>query len=116
LSKFDDLIGKRYEQNGRGPETFDCYGICMEVCKRIGINLPEFRSLLNEARLFKKVEKPVMGDLILMNTNEHHVGVMVSSNEMIHTSSQFGSVNKIKINHPWVQQRVSGYYRWTTRS
>ena len=34
---YDDLIGKPYEPHGTGPEAFDCWGLCVEVLKRLGI-------------------------------------------------------------------------------
>ena len=112
MNNFADLIGKQYKKDGRGPDAFDCYGVCIEVCKRVGINLPEFENLLDEARLFQKVTDIKAGDLVLMNTGEHHVGVMIDSQNLIHTSSQIGSVARIKKDHPWVQQRVTGVYRY----
>ena len=112
MNSFSELIGKRYRTGGRGPDTFDCYGICIEVCKRVGIDLPELESLVGEARLFKKVDEYQPGDLVLMNANEHHVGVMIDSQNLIHTSSQIGSVARIKKVHPWVQERVTGVYRY----
>ena len=112
MNNFADLIGKRYKKNGRGPNVYDCYGVCIEVCKRIGIDLPELENLIGEARLFEKVTEYQTGDLVLMNANEHHVGVMIDNRNLIHTSSQIGSVSKIKIDHPWAQERITGVYRY----
>ena len=62
---FSDLIGKPYKKNGRGPDSYDCYGICIEVCKRIGTKLPEQDEIINKK--FVPVDKPKLGDIILIN-------------------------------------------------
>lgn len=36
-----DLIGKDFKLGSRGPEFFDCWGLCLEVGKRAGILYPE---------------------------------------------------------------------------
>ena len=36
-----DLIGKHYQAEGRGPDFFDCWGLCLEVARRAGRYLPE---------------------------------------------------------------------------
>src|SRR3990167_3147116 len=36
-----DLLGKPFEYGGRGPDTYDCWGLCMEIYKRLGIQLPD---------------------------------------------------------------------------
>lgn len=40
-----DLLSARFRYNGRGEDnTYDCYGLCMEVARRMGIDLPEIRT------------------------------------------------------------------------
>lgn len=34
---YDDLIGKPYKPHATGPNAFDCWGLCVEVLKRLGI-------------------------------------------------------------------------------
>ena len=36
-----DLLGKPFEYGGRGPDAYDCWGLCMEIYKRLGIQLPD---------------------------------------------------------------------------
>lgn len=39
---YADLLNARFEYNGRGENgTYDCYGLCMEVGRRMGKELPE---------------------------------------------------------------------------
>jgi len=42
-SIFEDLIKNRkpFRLGGRGPTHYDCWGICLEVGKRVGIKYPE---------------------------------------------------------------------------
>lgn len=40
--EYADLLGKQYLHNGRGPDHYDCWGLCMEIYKRLGLGLPEF--------------------------------------------------------------------------
>lgn len=39
--KYMDLLGKPWEANARGPDKFDCWGVCIEYYKRLGIALPD---------------------------------------------------------------------------
>lgn len=34
---YDDLIGKPYKPRATGPDAYDCWGLCVEVLKRLGI-------------------------------------------------------------------------------
>ncbi len=38
---YADLLGKSFEWGGRGPDTFDCYGLAIETRKRAGLFMPE---------------------------------------------------------------------------
>jgi cell wall-associated NlpC family hydrolase len=42
--EYIDLLAAPFAWGGRGPQTFDCYGLCMELYKRRGIILPEYQS------------------------------------------------------------------------
>jgi cell wall-associated NlpC family hydrolase len=108
----DDLIGKKYEKNGRGPDEFDCWGVCLEVCRRIGIYLPEVEELSNEP--FEKVDKPKVGDVVFIKmTEEGHAGVMINNSSFLQVISTGNrGVHRMKINHPWVKDRIEGFYRY----
>ncbi|MCK5604305.1 C40 family peptidase [Candidatus Pacearchaeota archaeon] len=38
---YTDLLGKPFLLGSRGPDQYDCWGICLEIGKRVGINYPE---------------------------------------------------------------------------
>ncbi|KPK73011.1 MAG: hypothetical protein AMJ84_02935 [Acidithiobacillales bacterium SM23_46] len=37
---YDDLIGKPFAEDGNGPDSYNCWNLCREVCRRAGLNLP----------------------------------------------------------------------------
>ena len=109
---FDDLIGKPFETNGRGPGGYDCYGLCLEVCHRLNIKLPELEQILEHK--FFKIDKPQAGDIALITTVDgRHVGVMENNMSMMQVVSTGNrGVHRMKINHPWIKERVEGFYRY----
>lgn len=34
-----DLLGKPFEMGGRGPDAYDCYGLCLEIAARAGVEI-----------------------------------------------------------------------------
>jgi len=112
MIKYDDLIGKPYKEDGRGPDGYDCYGVCMEVCKRAGINLPEFNELKDSK--FLHIDKPDIGDLVLIrSTCDQHAGVMVSKSKLLQVNSTgHRGVHEMRLDHPWIKGRIIGYYRY----
>lgn len=95
----DDLIGKPYINHGRGPDGYDCYGLVMEVERRMGTDMPDFeykdfRGVLecNSERLLKEgraveIEEPVPGALCLFRNFRgmaSHIGVYIGDDLFIH--------------------------------
>lgn len=39
-----DLIGKKYLRNGRGPDAYDCYGLVIEIARRMGKTVKDMAS------------------------------------------------------------------------
>ena len=37
-----DLVGKPHKRDKRGPDEYDCWGICIEVYCRRGVGLPDY--------------------------------------------------------------------------
>jgi len=109
---FDDLIGKPYIENGRGPDGYDCYGVWMEVNRRLGVELPEQELILKGCK-FKKVDTPQAGDAVLIITGEGpHVAAAENETTIIHTSCKMGNVHRVKIDNPQVAGRIQGFYRY----
>lgn len=101
-----DLIGVPYKENGRSLEGLDCYGLAIEVEKRIGKNLidvyynnhnielsDEYSPLLN----IRKIVNVYPGALLEMHIgSELHIGVAITKDLMIHaTKNQGVRISKI---------------------
>lgn len=52
-----DLLGKRFEYGGRGPDAYDCYGLYMEIQRRRGVIVPD----VNSPSEAEKIHKIVVG-------------------------------------------------------
>ena len=92
---FADLFDKTYELNGRGPYKYDCYGFAIEVCRRLGHELPDIannrryldlNSIFNTDKI-KKTDKPDFGSVVVFLDSKqrvYHCGVVLKNNEFIH--------------------------------
>ena len=67
----------------------------------------------NRKGLFQAIDTPEIGDLVHVRSmnNLHHVGVVVGKNEMLQSTKRHG-VHKIRLDHPWLSNRIIGYYRY----
>ena len=116
--EFCDLIGIPFEYGGRGPETFDCYGLLMEMHKRIGIDITDYGSSSKGAEIIAmmmgKVHEwkeigPKPGCTILIKLPmSMHVGFLLPYNKFIHTTKSTGGV-VIEYLRIW-ERKVLGYY------
>lgn len=116
--EFCDLIGAPFEYGGRGPEEYDCYGLLMEMYKRIGIDIPDYGSSSQGAEIIAmmmgKVHEwrevgPILGCTILIKLPmSMHVGFLLPYKKFIHTSRSTGGVT-IEYLRNW-ERRVLGYY------
>jgi cell wall-associated NlpC family hydrolase len=122
-----EYIGKSYKAFSRGPDSFDCCGLVMDIySKTLGITLTdhaysnthEFRDnaiIYNQeesAKVWDKIQSPKLHDLVVFNIGGYpvHVGVMIDSKRFIHAHESCGiaieSVESVK----W-RNRINGYYR-----
>lgn len=100
-----DLIGKPYLDNGRSVRGYDCYGLVVEVCRRYGHTMPDYKyekSYLRnfwdntadgleqlEGKYIKLEENTKLeeGDVLTFMTPQQnivHMGVMVNNTHFIH--------------------------------
>ncbi len=124
MPQLNDLIGKPFKDGGRGPDAYDCYGLAIEVFKRYGIDLPDFKiacrdtkaingRYLEQKPFWKDVteEKPAPS-LIFMRFNSsigNHVGVYLGQGRFIHARASTLSCIE-RINSPVWATAVIGYY------
>jgi cell wall-associated NlpC family hydrolase len=116
----DDLIGKTFEEVGH------CYGLCRLVCKRMGIEIPNYRvtddAIRNGLEIQKarewdqwaEIKKPQAGDVVAYRMKfgfPTHVGVMINEHEFLHALENVGVVRESILASTW-KRRVVGFYRW----
>lgn len=114
----DDLLGVRFKNHGRSiEEGFDCYGLAIEVSRRLGHELYDLWYKKSSTETFsenyeemcKKMSSKIeetsvqeLGNLILFAENGRmtHIGVILEENIFIHADYQGVRV-----------MRIDDYYR-----
>lgn len=97
----DDLLGKPYMEGGRGPDSYDCYGVVIEVARRMGIELRDIEHEGHSLELSSKipsladdihpVEKMKRGVIVEAEAaGELHLGIALDSRVMIHATYNRG--------------------------
>lgn len=121
---FDDLLGVPFVDGGRGPDSFDCWGLCIEIFKRLGLPLKDYKLCCedyvnfdieynSESPNWTKQEYPdieIPSIVAIRFTPEYvsHVGVFIGDGKFIHTREKTGVViERIK---PWLR-RIDGFYK-----
>lgn len=125
--RYDDLIGLPFKENGRGPDVYDCYGVAIEVNRRLGKEIPDYAILVaqvveviqqevdNHKHEFMRVSKPEPGDIVLIRSEPgsgDHFGVIVGRSVFLHASARTGDVHRVRLDHPFYRDRIEGIYRY----
>ena len=122
---YDDLIGKPFAYHGRGPDSYDCLGLVMEIFKRNNIPIEAFTSLENPAEISNKLtahanqlhEIPSPRPLAVVTfcivpPYVSHLGVIIDNYGRFIHAIQDCSVSIENINSPLWHRRVKGFYKW----
>lgn len=120
-----DLLGKPFVDGGRGPNEFDCYGLAMEIWRRAGIELPDYKigcadsTSINQAvdeERYKWIRcegEPPVPAMVVIRFNQivlcNHVGVYLGGGRFIHTRQRVGVCIE-RIDSPIWRKRIEGYY------
>lgn len=111
LPDYSDLIGKPFVRGGRGPDEYDCYGLVIEIYRRMGKQLPDFVSPGNleaveeivdrESRNWRRVPFETVGAVLSMRINglRSHVGIILPHSRVLHASENVG-VAIDRLNYP----------------
>lgn len=120
-----DLIGVKYTEHGRSAETgFDCWGLLLEVERRMGKDIPDFDYIMHDDKFVddnarrqiveghaKKVSGLSEGVIILFENAaglKNHVGVYLEDGYFVHCNGNGVHLDKIDTyNH-----LKKGYYIW----
>ena len=119
-----DLLGKPYVPHGRGPDGYDCYGLVIEVCRRHGVELPDFDyqsyseefilkhiSSLQTSSHALKVDVLVEGAVILFENSrgyKDHIGVYIGDNQIVHCNEKGVRIESVD----FAERFISGVYVW----
>lgn len=119
-----DLLEKEFAYGGRGPEFYDCYGLIMEMHKRIGIELPEYKSerepsliqmlIIEGKKLFEQIEKPEPHCVVTFFIKPYitsHLGFMLDDKKFIHIMLK-SRVTVERIDSDIWKDRLTGVFKW----
>lgn len=119
-----DLLGKRFEYGGRGPEAYDCLGLAIECCRRVGKELMDIRGLThyqeidgeikNQLSNFCLIDKPEPFCLVTFKIKPpfvSHIGfVLPSCYEFLHITRD-SSVNKARLDDLIWKPRIANFVK-----
>ena len=120
-----DLIGAPYAFGYSGPEFYDCYGLVIEIYRRLGIYLPkqllvsdnpkEIEDCINANKArWVETSSPKAYDVILFSIAPRfisHIGLVLDSRRFLHTMLGRNACIEYYDKIPW-KNRVRGFYRW----
>ena len=119
-----DLLLARYEEGGRGPDSYDCFGLFAELCRRRGLEIPEHPSpddtqqreteILREAAAhWQRLAAPEQGCAVLIRIGPYvsHLGMMLANRKFIHANRKTGITISGLDDVLWLR-RIAGFYRW----
>lgn len=120
---WSNLIGVPYEEGGRGPMSYDCYGIVMEYYRRRGIIIPDYHSLGSSEEKnaevlnamdngWREVPEPEIHSVVLFKVHRApHIGVIVKEGWFLHVGDGHNAVLQ-SLNHPLWVKRIVGFYQY----
>lgn len=131
---FDDLIGKPFAYGGRGPEAYDCYGLALEVKRRVSSPLesggdrggvPDFehpdtpedihRVILAARERFSAIPAPAPFCFVTFTVCypfTSHVGIVLPDCvHFIHILERTSVCIERLDSIAW-KRRITGYYEW----
>lgn len=120
---FSDLIGVEFEYGGRGPSSYDCWGLVQECYRRWhGVDLPDYRSTSNASenavlmekeglRLWRQLPSIEKGSVILIRVKRlgAHVGFVHSDTRFIQSLENMGVIES-RIDK--FQRQILGAYKY----
>lgn len=126
--RIDDLMSARYEEGGRGSDTFDCFGLFAELCRRRGLAIPDHPTpadlhqrqsdiMIAAAAEWNRLEAPEIGCAVVLRIGPwmSHIGMVLAENKFIHASKHSGITVVHLDDVQWVE-RIAGFYRYAGTS
>lgn len=123
------LRGIPFEYGGRGPKSFDCWGLVMEVYRRFGVELPDYAICQEQALTdnadkidermeelrwkWEKSDGSIIPSLLPIRFHnvvyKNHVGIYIGNGQFIHTRNKVG-VYIDRVDSPAWERKIDGYY------
>lgn len=120
-----DLLGKPFTLGGRGPEYYDCWGICLELGSRVGIEYPpdftptdtdgqDLAIKDKQDKDFIKLDKPEPFCIVTFKITPpfiDHCGIVIADCfHFIHIMKNH-SVALQRLDNRILSPRIDGFYR-----
>lgn len=119
-----DLVGVPFEYGGRGPLSYDCYGLVKECWRRVhGIELPDFHSPADQGTQAAVGAVQLQGGwepddrgpgvmaAIRVGRLVSHCGFLIDDDTMIHAWDRSGGVSIVRLDADWLR-RIEGFYSY----
>jgi cell wall-associated NlpC family hydrolase len=121
---FKNLLNKPFQWGGRGPDGYDCLGLCIEIYRRLGQYFPDIQSpgddygvidgLVGEKKVFfERLAEPeayCLATFAIQPPYVSHIAVMLENlQSFIHVRRNHNVVIS-KLDRYW-QQRLAGFYK-----
>ena len=117
-------MAARYEEGGRGPDAYDCFGLFAELCRRRGMPIPDHPTpaeLPDRDRDIKAaidvewlpLEAPEVGCAVVLRKGPwmSHIGMVLDGGKFIHASGTVG-ITIARLDDIRFVQRIAGFYRY----
>lgn len=126
--RISDLMQARYEEGGRGPDVFDCFGLFAELCKRRGMPIPDFPTppdfrqrqsdiQIAAAASWQALDAPEVGCAVVIRIGPwmSHIGMVLDNGKFIHANISTG-VTVAHLDDARWRERIAGFYRYAGAS
>lgn len=126
---YDDLIGVPFSNRGRGPSSYDCLGLVIEIYKRNGIFIPNWDVSVRSCNFIDGYIKTEVSSerwckliqpeyLCLITIQQHqefvqHLAIYIDGGKFIHATPHKG-VTVDCLNSPEYKNQIRGFYRYVS--
>ncbi len=124
---YSDLLGKPFVLGGRGPDCYDCVGLCMELRRRAGlefidVNSPEHLDLAVIDGMvecgkckFVRIDKPQPWCVVTFKMKCRyiaHIGLVLPGlSKFIHTRLRTNVIVE-RLNNEYWHKKIDGFYEY----
>lgn len=122
--QYADLIGFPFKYGGRSLQDggLDCYGVCVEMARRNGVELPlrQFSDNLSvnhalmasQMDVWRRIDRPKAGCVVLFKINRLpcHIGYLLNEFEFIHAWEKTNGAVVEQLGD-W-ERRIEGFYEY----